>query len=158
MDDNFTRGYCQLRSETPTAERRTDTRSGFGIHGNLGPPRDTCSLIYISLILCGMGFLLPYNSFITAVDYYQVKYPGSTIIFDMSMTYICVAFTGVLINNIFVELFSLHARITFGYVVSIGTLLAITLTDVWFELFSKSLSYTINLIAVASVAFGCTGL
>ncbi len=37
-----------------------------------GIPRDRWSLIYMALVLCGVGFLLPYNSFITAVDFYQV--------------------------------------------------------------------------------------
>lgn len=156
MDEGFTRGYCQLRSDTPTAERRSDQHAGFGVHGNLGPPRDSCSLIYISLILCGVGFLLPYNSFITAVDYYQAKFPGTTIIFDMSLTYICIAFVGVVINNLLVEIFSMQTRISFGFVISIVTLMAIALTDVWFEMFTKEVSYRLNLAAVATVALGCT--
>ena len=39
-----------------------------------GIPRDRWSLIYLALVLCGVGFLLPYNSFITAVDFYQVHF------------------------------------------------------------------------------------
>ncbi len=39
-----------------------------------GIPRDRGSLIYLALVLCGVGFLLPYNSFITAVDFYQVSF------------------------------------------------------------------------------------
>ena len=91
MDENFTRGYCQLRSETPRVESRPPPGVGM-VADRTSPPRDPCSVIYLALVLCGAGFLLPYNSFITAVDYYQAKYPGSTIIFDMSLTYISVAF------------------------------------------------------------------
>ena len=98
MDENFSRGYCQLMSDTPQVEVRSAPGQRVG-----APPRDNCSIIYIALVLCGAGFLLPYNSFITAVDYYQAKYPGTTIIFDMSLTYICFAFLGVIINNIIVE-------------------------------------------------------
>jgi hypothetical protein len=31
------------------------------------------NLIYISMVLAGAGFLLPYNSLISAVDFYKVK-------------------------------------------------------------------------------------
>jgi hypothetical protein len=30
------------------------------------------NLIYISMVLAGAGFLLPYNSLISAVDFYKV--------------------------------------------------------------------------------------
>ncbi len=93
MDENFTRGYCQLRSETPRVESRPPLGAAIGVD-RTAPPRDKCNGIYLALIICGAGFLLPYNSFIVAVDYYQAKYPGTTIIFDMSLTYICVAFVG----------------------------------------------------------------
>ena len=50
-----------------------------------------------------------------AVDYFQVKYgPGSTIIFDMSLTYILAAFGAVLLNNVLVDKLSLNTRICFG--------------------------------------------
>lgn len=41
---------------------------------NRSPPIDKHNLIYYSLILSGIGFLLPYNSFVVgAVDYFQVN-------------------------------------------------------------------------------------
>ena len=48
-------------------------------HGPL-PPVDTCSCIYLSLIICGAAFLLPYNSFITAVDFYQVMVASTFVL------------------------------------------------------------------------------
>lgn len=98
MDENLSRGYCQLSS--PEASRKL---KASGPRDHITPPRDPCSCVYLSLVLAGAGFLLPYNSFITAVDYYQVRYPGSTIIFDMSLTYIAVAFVSVIINNALIE-------------------------------------------------------
>lgn len=53
-------------------------------------------------------------SFIIAVDYFQERYPGTTVIFDMSIVYISMAFMAVVANNILVETFSLNTRITFG--------------------------------------------
>lgn len=53
-------------------------------------------------------------SFIIAVDYFQARYPGTTVIFDMSVVYIVMAFFAVFANNILVETLSLNTRITFG--------------------------------------------
>lgn len=169
MDENLSRGYCQLRLDTPEGdppplslgtmgqERRRPPKPATGSGQSGSPPVDKCHCIYITLILCGVGFLLPYNSFITAVDYYLDKFPGSTIIFDLSLTYICMAFISVIANNLLVELFSLHTRITFGYFLSFAMLLFIALTDIWYELFSPEVSYRVTLVAVGTVALGCTG-
>ncbi|XP_064651086.1 equilibrative nucleoside transporter 4-like isoform X2 [Lineus longissimus] len=153
MDANLSRGYYHVGRE-PKSEPQTPTEGHRG-RRNL-PPQDKYKLIYFALLLAGAGFLLPYNSFITAVDYLQRKYPGSTIVFDMSLTYICMAFVSVCVNNVLVETFRLTTRITFGYILSFVTLLFIAVFDVWLELFSRDVSYKINLVAVAIVALGCT--
>lgn len=120
-------------------------------------PKDKHNIIYFSLLLAGIGFLLPYNSFITAVDYFLRKYPNSTIVFDMSLTYIAVGFVAVILNNALVESFSLHVRITFGYLVSFVALLLVAIFEVGLEIFTESVSYGVILLAVAIVSLGCTG-
>ncbi|XP_029077290.1 equilibrative nucleoside transporter 4 isoform X3 [Monodon monoceros] len=75
-------------------------------------PDDRYRAVYFATLLAGVGFLLPYNSFITDVDYLHHKYPGTSIVFDMSLTYILVALVAVLLNNVLVERLSLHTRIT----------------------------------------------
>lgn len=40
-------------------------------------PDDRYHAIYFAMLLAGVGFLLPYNSFITDVDYLHHKYPGA---------------------------------------------------------------------------------
>lgn len=120
------------------------------------PPIDRCSCIYLALLMSGAGFLLPYNSFITAVDYYQARFPGTTIEFDMSLTYIIVAFFSVVATNALIETFSLQLRITFGYIVALSILLLVTICDIWLELFSKDTAYGITLTAVGMVAVGST--
>lgn len=55
-----------------------------------------------------------FNSFVIAVDYFQTRYPGTTVIFDMSVVYIAMAFIAVCANNILVETVSLNTRIAFG--------------------------------------------
>ncbi|KAG8177783.1 hypothetical protein JTE90_012903 [Oedothorax gibbosus] len=137
-------GYIELDRDRPCRK------------GDLSAPRDTCQGVYLGLLLTGIGFLLPYNSFIIAVDYFQAKYPGTTIVFDMSLVYILVALLAVLINNLLVEALTLHARITFGYVVSLATLLHVALFEIWMEVFDLWHGYFVNLLAVAFVSFGCT--
>lgn len=39
-------------------------------------PDDRYHAIYFAMLLAGVGFLLPYNSFITDVDYLHHKFPG----------------------------------------------------------------------------------
>ncbi|XP_040087361.1 equilibrative nucleoside transporter 4 [Oryx dammah] len=119
-------------------------------------PDDRYHAIYFAMLLAGVGFLLPYNSFITDVDYLHHKYPGTSIVFDMSLTYILVALVAVLLNNVLVERLSLHTRITAGYLLALGPLLFISICDVWLQLFSRDQAYAINLAAVGTVAFGCT--
>ena len=152
MDENLSRGlgYSQLRNEAPKIDMNR-------LGEKVSPPRDRGNGVYIALILAGAGFLLPYNSFITAVDYYQAKFPASTIIFDMSMTYICMAFVSVLLNNMLVEALSLQTRITFGYILSFITMSTVALFDIWLEVFDNDVSYKITLVAVAIMALGCTG-
>ena len=49
-----------------------------------------------------------------AVDYFQEKYPGTTIVFDMSLGYIVSAFASVFLNNMLVSVLSMKTRIYFG--------------------------------------------
>nr|XP_044602666.1 LOW QUALITY PROTEIN: equilibrative nucleoside transporter 4 [Equus asinus] len=119
-------------------------------------PDDRYHAIYFAMLLAGVGFLLPYNSFITDVDFLHHKYPGTSIVFDMSLTYILVALVAVLLNNALVERLSLHTRITAGYLLALGPLLFVSICDVWLQLFSRDQAYAINLAAVGTVAFGCT--
>lgn len=44
-----------------------------------------------------------------------------------------------------------------GYLLALGPLLFISICDVWLQLFSRDQAYAINLVAVGTVAFGCTG-
>ena len=108
MDPILQRGYAQLeddieRDRNSGSSGATWSHSSSEARGGDSAPEDRHHLVYLAMVLCGVGFLLPYNNFITAVDYYQAKYPGSTIMFDMSLTYICMALAGVIVNNLLVE-------------------------------------------------------
>ena len=61
MDENLSRGYVHLCRRNRGPERDHDA------------PRDDYNLVYLGLILAGIGFLVPYNSFIIACDYFEVS-------------------------------------------------------------------------------------
>lgn len=54
-------------------------------------------------------------------------------------------------------LLPLTIRLPAGYLLALGPLLFISVCDVWLQLFSRDQAYAINLAAVGTVAFGCTG-
>ncbi|XP_067912912.1 equilibrative nucleoside transporter 4 [Heterodontus francisci] len=156
---NFSFDGYPLEEEETQAKERQRQDSGMSIINEPGEtyiPKDSYHGIYFAMLLAGVGFLLPYNSFITDVDYLHQKYPGTPIVFDMSITYILVALAAVILNNALMELLSLHTRITAGYLFALGPLMFVSICDVWLELFTVQQAYAINLAAVGIVAFGCT--
>uniref|UniRef100_A0A1A8M8V3 Equilibrative nucleoside transporter 4 n=3 Tax=Nothobranchius TaxID=28779 RepID=A0A1A8M8V3_9TELE len=119
-------------------------------------PDDRYHGIYFAMLLAGVGFLLPYNSFITDVDYLHHKFEGTSIVFDMGLTYISIALLAVILNNVLVERLSMHTRITVGYILALGPLIFVSVFDVWLEKFTIQQAYVVNLLSVGVVAFGCT--
>ncbi|CAG0901320.1 unnamed protein product [Darwinula stevensoni] len=144
MDETLSLGYVPLGRR-----RKKEERSGES-------PQDKCHGVYFALLLAGAGFLLPYNSFIIAADYYLERFHRTTIVFDMSFLYIMVAFGAVLLNNLLVEALHVHTRISFGYALSFLTLMFVAVFEVCLEAFDTSTAYRLNLLAVAVVAVGCT--
>lgn len=96
-------------------------------------------------------------SFISAVDYFQEEYAGTSIIFDMSMVYILSSLAAVLANNLVVEILPLEKRICFGYVVSFSVLTFVAVFKVWGDVLPVSEGYHVILVLVFLLAAGCTG-
>ncbi|XP_698839.3 equilibrative nucleoside transporter 4-like [Danio rerio] len=144
--------FSQLPEEEKTGRRKPHSAHD----SDESIPDDRYHSIYFAMLLAGVGFLLPYNSFITDVDYLHRKFKGTSIVFDMSLTYILVALSAVIVNNALVERLSLHTRICVGYLFALGPLVCVSVFDVWLELFNTQQSYAVTLAAVAIVAFGCT--
>ncbi|XP_050093385.1 equilibrative nucleoside transporter 4 [Anopheles aquasalis] len=134
-----------------TADSPTDLDGG-----GAGPPKDRRRLVFFALMTAGVGFVLPYNSFIIASDYWQSRFPGQSVALDMSMTYIIVALATVLLNNVFLTLAPFRVRVAFGYAVSFTTLVFVALCEVAWHMFTAKTAYSVNLAAVSLVAMGCT--
>lgn len=118
----------------------------------LCPPTDHYGLIYFALLLAGIGFLLPYNSFVIAADYFQQRFPSTTIVFDMSTTYILVALFTVIISNVIVESIPLFWRLNLGYLLSFVIMIFVVIYEIWANLGG----YWANLLMIAIAAVGCT--
>lgn len=123
---------------------------------DVGPPKDRKHIVYLALLAAGIGFVLPYNSFIIAADYWQARFPGRSVALDMSMTYIIVAFATVLLNNVFLSLAPFRIRVLFGYIISFTTLVFVAVCEVAWHMFAANTAYSVNLAAVSLVAIGCT--
>jgi solute carrier family 29 (equilibrative nucleoside transporter) protein 4 len=146
MDESSSGGYLLLDREKPKPLSSSSSES------QSTSPSDPYNLIYFSLLLAGIAFLLPYNSFVIAVDYFQSRYPSTTIIFDISTIYILMAFITVIMNNVLVEAIPLFWRINFGYGLSFLVLVFVTIVEISAQLGG----YKLNLMAVAIVAIGST--
>ncbi|XP_071492507.1 LOW QUALITY PROTEIN: equilibrative nucleoside transporter 4-like [Diadema antillarum] len=120
-------------------------------------PRDPFNCVYVSLLLAGTGFLLPYNSFVTAVDFFHSHFPNTTIVFDMSLVYLLVGFAAVMLNNALVVKISVQRRILMGQIMALCALLLAAFLVVGLDAsLSQQTAYAVILLAVAVTAFGCT--
>ncbi|CAH0546407.1 unnamed protein product [Brassicogethes aeneus] len=153
MEDTSSDAHGYAKLVKPRRQKEYNNRTTFT---NLSPPVDAYNAVYLAFVMGGAGFLLPYNSFIMAMDYFKVRYPGTPVVFDLSLVYICVAFLTVLANNLLLETISLNSRINFGYIMSFITLIFVVICEVWWEAFGTATSYSVNLFAVAVVSIGCT--
>jgi solute carrier family 29 (equilibrative nucleoside transporter) protein 4 len=150
MDDILSRGLL------PVGKVRHGSESRYSHAHTIYPPHDSYNLVYLAMVLSGAGFLLPYNSFITAVDYFQTVFPGTTIVFDISLIYILTALIAVLLNNVIIYTFSLNSRIMFGYILSFLILMFILIFIILLDMFPGDQTYTMILVCVALISVGAT--
>ena len=66
----------------------------------------------------------------------------------------CPDYPVTMVTRLFVAVFSVLFS---GYLVSMVTLLFVAVFEIWWQTFSPSVSYAVNLMAVSIVAVGCTG-
>ena len=120
-------------------------------------PRDKWHLAYIIFVLAGTGFLFPYNSFITGVDYFQIVYPTEKYEFIATAVYFYTTLFAVFLNNLLLRIVGLSARIRTGYVVFAIALATVLVVNSRIDTRGSSLSFGLTLFAIAlvSLAGGC---
>ena len=64
----------------------------------------------------GNGILAPYNSFLMAIDYFQLRYPGMHMERQVILTYMPIASTTIILFSIVYPPVSLRTRVLTGFI------------------------------------------
>lgn len=114
-------------------------------------------LVYWAFLFVGTSLLFPYNTFITAVDYFQYVYPTKNAESVMTALSINVTLAVVFFNVLLVDRLGTHARITFAYVVFVAGLVSALLLTIFQSGCDSSGGFGVTLTAVCLVAAACGG-
>ena len=121
-------------------------------------PQDRFHLLYLCFFLAGAGFLFPFNSFVSAIDYFYCLYKAqfSAVSELIPMTYLIVTLFTSTLNLLLVERLSPSLRITFGYVMFTVSLMFVPLLDIGIHNYTVStgVSFYLTLASVLVVGLG----
>lgn len=93
-------------------------------------PSDSFHLAYIIYFTLGVGFLLPWNAFITAVDYFSYLYPSTAVDRIFAVVYMLVGLVCLLVIIVFYAYKSLASfRINLGLSLFVIALLVVPILD-----------------------------
>ncbi|KAL9258131.1 Equilibrative nucleotide transporter 1-like protein [Drosera capensis] len=118
-------------------------------------PSDTHHLAYIIYFTLGAGFLLPWNAFITAVDYFTYLYPSLNVDRVFSVTYMLVALVSLLLIILFSHKSNPFVRINVGLGLFVVALTVVPVMDV---VYVKGETGVYGGFYVTVVAVGVCGL
>ncbi|CAF1907301.1 unnamed protein product [Brassica oleracea var. botrytis] len=146
----------------PAEDISTDPESGPEtslLHGGGSTPKsppDSFHLAYIIYFTLGVGFLLPWNAFITAVDYFSYLYPSTAVDRIFAVVYMLVGLFCLLVIIVFYAHKSLASfRINLGLVLFAISLLVIPVLDLVYVKGRVGLYVGFD---ITSVAVGLSGV
>jgi len=93
------------------------------------PPRDKHFSTYSILVLLGCGFLFPYNSFITAVDYFSDLYPTYDVEFAFPAVYTISLLATMVLMVKWGRSYSFSTRIVGSFVCFLAVMIAVPVAD-----------------------------
>ena len=95
-------------------------------------PKDDYNIAYLIFFLLGAGFLLPWNSFISAVDYFDVLYPHSHIDRVFSLAYMIPCFIFLVALTFYGQSYPSRLRVNLGISVFLAVFVFVPVMDeVW---------------------------
>jgi hypothetical protein len=118
-------------------------------------PKDRFHLIYMCMLIAGIGFLIPWVSYIGAIDYffyyYLQEFPSVSII--IAIVYFATSFIGCSLNLALVKVLGTHSRILSNYVMFVIGLLTVPLLDIAIHncVISTGVSFYITLLSLGVV-------
>ncbi|GLU21601.1 hypothetical protein SLE2022_377320 [Rubroshorea leprosula] len=92
-------------------------------------PDDAFHFAYIIYFTLGVGFLLPWNAFITAVDYFSYLYPDVAVDRIFAVAYMLVGLTCLLFIIFYAQKSDAYVRINVGLVLFVVSLLVVPVLD-----------------------------
>ncbi|KAG4179155.1 hypothetical protein ERO13_A10G088800v2 [Gossypium hirsutum] len=92
-------------------------------------PEDKFNLGYIIYFTLGVGFLLPWNSFITAVDYFSYLYPEASVHRVFAVVYMVVGLACLLVIVFYAHKSEAYMRINVGLGIFVVSLLVVPVMD-----------------------------
>lgn len=95
-------------------------------------PKDTFHIAYIIYFTLGTGYLLPWNAFITAVDYFTYLYPDVMVDRIFAIVYMIVGLICLLLIVAFADKTSSFVRINVGMFLFVVALVTVPLMDVFY--------------------------
>lgn len=102
------------------------------VNGSAAPnkiPNDPFHLTYIIYFTLGLGYLLPWNAFITAVDYFTYLYPEASVDRIFSVAYMIVGLVVLLIIVFYAQKSDAYVRINVGLGLFVLSLLIVPVLD-----------------------------
>ncbi|KAG9447405.1 hypothetical protein H6P81_013533 [Aristolochia fimbriata] len=114
-------------------------------------PDDRFHLAYIVYFTLGAGYLLPWNAFITAVDYFDYLYPGANVDRVFAVVYMLVGLTCLVLIIGWAHKSSAVVRINLGLALFVVSLLVVPVMDLVYIKGTKGLysGYYVTVTAVA---------
>uniref|UniRef100_A0A803LJ75 Equilibrative nucleoside transporter 1 n=2 Tax=Chenopodium quinoa TaxID=63459 RepID=A0A803LJ75_CHEQI len=121
-------------------------------------PKDSFNLAYIIYFILGIGYLLPWNAFITAVDYFQYLYPDRSVDRTFSVVSQLVMLFNVLLIIFCFRKSHAYVRVNLGLGLFLLALLVVPLMDVFYIMGQSGLYIgyyiTVGAVGLSAMANG----
>eukprot|EP00116_Pleurobrachia_bachei_P002157 sb/3462419/ len=146
-----------VRSDTVLLGVKTGELHEMIISVEKEAPEDPWNLYFIAFMVLGAGFHLPFNSFVAAVDYFMMTYKRDNMAFIVASCYTYTVCGAVLLNVLLVNKVSTHARIHFGYLAFLVSLLAMAALVGWTLVWGvgATTGYLVTVTATILTGLGC---
>eukprot|EP00850_Spirogloea_muscicola_P002074 SM000008S22163 [mRNA] locus=s8:166887:168596:- [translate_table: standard] len=114
-------------------------------------PRDERHAAYAIFFALGAGFLLPWNAFITAADYFEALYPGAHVDRVFAVAYMLPDLAVLWLFMLYGRRMSARCRIVYGFAAFLALLAVVPLLDATLVHGNRGTVLTLS-VTVAAVA------